>query len=245
MNRLRFGYTGVPRAWREITNRARSQRLAPRPCPPLQAAVVAARPVTVWAAAVLAGAILAAADRSVAADNTVVKRFSNGTTGNSVCIVDAREDAPQDGPQAIYAADDGSLYLLDQVNGRILRFDARAPGSPVQSLELPEQVRPTDLVVRRGSVYVWDGAPRALLPTGRDDAPVRGLTRTRSTEAPDDFTLSAFAQMGSQALDSPAELLGEHTRAIPVSRKPTRQFIASRGRGSVIADVTMGDKLNG
>jgi hypothetical protein len=200
-----------------------------------------------WAfvATALAGAILAiAAGESAAADNTVVKRFSNGTTRNSVGIVDASEDAPQDGPQAIYAADDGSLYLLDQVNSRILRFDARAPGAAVQSLELPEQIRPTDLVVRRGSVYVWDGAPQALLPTGRDDAPVRGLTRTRSTEAPDDFTLSAFAQMGSQALDSPAELLGEQTRAITASRKPARQFIASRGRGSIIADVTTGDKPN-
>ena len=243
MNRLRFGYTGVPLAWREITNRARPQRLAPRPCPPLQAAVVAARPVTILAA-VLAGAILAAADSSVAADNTVVKRFSNGTTPNSVGIVDASEDAPQDGPQAIYAADDGSLYLLDQVNGRILRFDAKASGAQVQSLELPEDMRPTDIVVRRGSVYVWDGAPRALLPTGRDDAPVRGLAQTRSTQAPDDATLSAFAQMGSQALDSPSELLDEHTRAIAVSRKPARQVIASRGRGSIVADVTTGDKLN-
>ena len=198
-----------------------------------------------FVAVALAGAILSiAAGGSAAADNTVVKRFSNGTTHNSVGIVDASEDAPQDGPQAIYAADDGSLYLLDQVNGRILRFDARTPGTPVQSLELPEQIRPTDLVVRRGSVYVWDGAPQALLPTGRDDAPVRGLTRTRSTEAPDDFTLSAFAQMGSQALDSPAELLGEQTRAITASRKPARQFIASRGRGSIIADVTTGDKPN-
>jgi hypothetical protein len=195
--------------------------------------------------AVLAGMILAVMpDTSNAADNAVVKRFLNGTSRNSVGIVDAGEDAPQDGPQAIYAADDGSLYLLDQVNGRILRFDAKAPDAPVQSLELPEQMQPTDVVVRRGSVYVWDGAPQALLPTGRDDAPVRGLTQTRSTEAPDDFTLSAFAQMGSQALDSPDELLGERTRAIPVNRKPARQFVASRGRGSVIADVTTSDKLN-
>jgi hypothetical protein len=204
------------------------------------------RPIIGLTAVGLAGLISATLPYpSAAADNMVVKRFSNGTARNSVGIVDASEDAPQDGPQAIYAADDGSLYLLDQVNGRILRFDARAPGAPVQSLELPEQMRPTDIVVRRGSVYVWDGAPQALLPTGGDDAPVRGLTQTRSTEAPDDATLSAFAQMGSQALDSPADLLGERTRAIPVSRKPARQFIASRGRGSVTADVTVSGKLNG
>ena len=203
------------------------------------------RPNIAFVSVALAAAILTlAAGRSAEAENAVVKRFSNGTAQNSVGIVDAREDAPQDGPQAIYAADDGSLYLLDQLNGRVLRFDARTADAPVQSLELPENMRPTDIVVRRGSVYVWDGAPQALAPTGRDDAPVRGLTRTRSAEAPDDFTLSAFAQMGSQTLDSPAELLGEHTRAIPVSRKPARQFVASRGRGSVTADVTIGERLN-
>ncbi|HKD31614.1 MAG TPA: hypothetical protein VKC66_37640 [Xanthobacteraceae bacterium] len=203
------------------------------------------RPNVAFVSLALAAAILTlAAGTSAVAENAVVKRFSNGTTQNSVGIVDASEDAPQDGPQAIYAADDGSLYLLDQVNGRVLRFDARTADAPVQSLELPENMRPTDIVVRRGSVYVWDGAPQALAPTGRDDAPVRGLTRTRSAEAPDNFTLSAFAQMGSQSLDSPAELLGEHTRAIPVSRKPARQFIASRGRGSVTADVTIDERLH-
>ena len=238
MSRLRSRYTDVPLAW--------GQFAAP-PHPPRQTGErrVGARPIIAFGAAALAGAILTiAADGSAAADNTVVKRFSSGTTHNSVGIVDAAEDAPQDGPQAIYAADDGGLYLLDQVNGRILRFDARTPGAPVQSLELPEYMRPTDIVVRRGSVYVWDGAPRAPSPTGRDDAPVRGLTQTRSTEPPDDFTLSAFAQMGSQPLDSPADLLGERTRAIPATRKPARQFIASRGRGSITADVTIGDKLD-
>ena len=49
--------------------------------------------------------------------------------------------------------------------------------------------------------------------------------------------------MGSQALDSPADLLGERTRAVTPNRKPARQFIASRGRGSIIADVTTTDKL--
>ncbi len=269
MSSLRFTYTNVRPACREGANDAYapSPPLEARAGGPLldQAAPpsirhfhngawdaraprkmrVSAWPIIAFGAAALAGAILTLApDRAAAADNMVVKRFSSGATQNSVGIVDAAEDAPQDGPQAIYAADDGSLYLLDQVKSRILRFDARTPGAPVQSLELPDNMRPTDIVIRRGSVYVWDGAPRALLPTGREDAPVRGLTQTRSTEAPDDFTLSAFAQMGSQALDSPDELLGERTRAIPVNRRPARQFVASRGRGSVTADVTIGDKLN-
>ncbi|MGH9693019.1 MAG: hypothetical protein ACRD5Z_02670, partial [Bryobacteraceae bacterium] len=93
------------------------------------------------------------------ADDTVIKRFSSGTGRDSVGMIDAREDAPTDGPQAIYAAEDGSLYLLDQVNGRVLRFDAKKANGSVQSLELPQEMRPTDVVVRHGNVYVWDGAP--------------------------------------------------------------------------------------
>jgi hypothetical protein len=182
------------------------------------------------------------AHSGAAADDTVIKRFSNGTSRDSVGMIDAREDAPMDGPQAIYAAEDGSLYLLDQVNGRLLRFDAKKADGSVQSLELPEEMRPTDVVVRRGNVYVWDGAPQALQATGRDDEPVRELTRTRTTEQPDDVTLTAFSQMGSQALDSPDQLLGERTRGVSAKSGPTRQTIASRGRGTVIADVSTSDK---
>jgi hypothetical protein len=181
---------------------------------------------------------------AAAADDTVIKRFLSGTSRDSVGMIEAREDAPMDGPQAIYAAEDGSLYLLDQVNGRLLRFDAKKADGPVQSLELPEEMRPTDVVVRRGNVYVWDGAPQALQATGRDDEPVRELTRTRTTEQPDDETLTAFAQMGSQALDSPDQLLGERTRGVPAKSGPIRQSIATRGRGTVTADVATSDKLN-
>jgi len=149
-----------------------------------------------------------------------------------------------DGPQAIYASDDGNIYLLDQVNGRVLRFGAKSPGGPVQSLELPEEIRPTDLVVRRGSIYVWDGAPQALQATGRSDALVRSLTPTRSGEQPDDVTMSAFAQMGSQALESPEQVLGERIRGVAQKKAPARQVVASRGRGTVTADVATSNKSN-
>jgi hypothetical protein len=176
------------------------------------------------------------------AGDTVIKRFTNGTSRDSVGMIDAREDAPMDGPQAIYAAEDGSLYLLDQVNGRLLRFDAKKADAAVQSLELPQEMRPTDVVIRRGNVYVWDGAPQALEATGRPDELVRGLTRLRTAEKPDDVTISAFAQMGSQTLDSPDQLLGERTRGVSTKTGPSRQVIASRGRGTVSAEVTTGAK---
>jgi hypothetical protein len=191
---------------------------------------------------VVAAASLMAAPGHAA--DTVVKSFASGTARNQVGMVDAAVDTEIDGPQAIYAADDGNLYLLDQVNSRVLRFDAKRPSVMVQSLELPAELRPTDLVVRRGSVYVWDGSPHALQAGGRDDDPVRDLIQTRSIEPPDAATLSAFAQMGSQELEAPADLLSPQTRSIPLKRAPARQVIASRGRGTVTADVTLNDQLN-
>ena len=178
------------------------------------------------------------------AEDKVIKHFSNGNSRDSVGMIDAREDAPADGPQAIYAADDGTLYLLDQINGRVLRFDAKKANSSVQSLELPLDIRPTDVVVRHGNVYVWDGAPQALQANGGDSEPVRELTRTRTTERPDDETLTAFAQMGSQALDTPDQLLGEKSRALPARTGSAHQSIATRGHGTVIADVSVGAKLD-
>src|SRR4029077_15905791 len=178
------------------------------------------------------------------ANDTVIKRFSSGASRDSVGMIAAREDAPTDGPQATYVGDDGRLYLLDQVNGRLLRFDAKKTDSAVQSLELPQEMQPTDVVVRRGNVYVWDGAPQALQASGRDDEPVRELTRMRTAEKPDDETLTAFAQMGSQTLDSPDQLLGEKSRAVPAKTGPTRQSIATRGRGTVVANVKVTDKLD-
>ena len=176
------------------------------------------------------------------AEDKVIKHFSNGTSRDSVGMIDAREDAPADGPQAIYAADDGSLYLLDQINGRVLRFDAKKANSSVQSLELPQDLRPTDVVVRRGNIYVWDGSPQALQASGSDDESVRELTRTRTAEKPDDETLTAFAQMGSQTLDTPDQVLGGKSRGIPARAVAAHQSIATRGHGTVIADVSVGAK---
>ncbi|MDB5503997.1 MAG: hypothetical protein JWR89_3899 [Tardiphaga sp.] len=194
----------------------------------------------IWAlSAVLA---LVGSHGGARAEDTVIKRFTSGAGRDSVGIIEAREDAPMDSPQAIYAGDDGGLYLLDQVNGRVLRFDPKAANAQMQSLELPQEVRPTDVVVRRGNVYVWDGTPQALQAGGRADDPVRELTRTRAAEQPDDATLSAFAQMGSQTLGSSEQLLGEQTRGVPVEVKPARQVVSSRGRGSVFADVSTANK---
>jgi len=172
--------------------------------------------------------------------DTVVKSFSAGQGLNSVGLVDASEDTEADVPQAIYSDARGDIYLLDQVNGRILKFDPKDRNSQMRSFELPSQIQPTDLVVINTQIMVWDGNIHVLRPQGPEDAQTRGLDETPTRGVDDEFAVAAFAQMGSQKPQGDdAELLGESTRAIkrPSRETRTRQAIASRGQGSIVVDV--------
>lgn len=177
---------------------------------------------------------------SAMADDVVLKRFTAGTGLNAVGLVQGGEDTELAGPQAIYAGDDGKLFLLDQVNGRILSFDPKKPQAAAKALQLPGNVQPTDLVVRQDGIFVWDGEVRALRAKGRDDdAPTRGLEEFQTRAAEDEFTLGMFAQMGSQKLGSADELLEESTRALPKPRTPlpVKQSLLTRGGGPVVASI--------
>ena len=193
----------------------------------------------VWLLALTGGAI---------ADDRVVKTFPAGSGDNSAGIVDASEDTEIDGPQALTTDDNGAVYLLDQVNGRIVRFDPKRPASDSTILRLPDELRPSDLIVRNSGILVWDGSVRSLRPmAGQDNAPTRGLEEV-STRAADDATvLSAFAQMGSEQPAGVADLLNPTTRAAS-ARQPrahARQHVASRGAGSIIVDVIPEDRGSG
>ena len=127
-------------------------------------------------AAIGLGAIVLAWTAPVAwSQDAVLRSFAGGDGRTSVGVLDAGEDTGEpEGPQAIYAGDNGELYLLDQINARILKFDSRDPGAPPQTLELPDGVTPTDLVVANGDIHIWDGRVLTLQATGRPDAPTRG-----------------------------------------------------------------------
>ena len=180
---------------------------------------------------------------AMAADNTVIKRFTPGDGANSVGIVDASEDTELVGPQAIYAGRNGEIYVLDQVNGRILQFDPKGRDTQIRSYQLPNDLRPTDLVVTRNHIMVWDGNIHALQPRGPDNEPTRGLDEVSTRDIDDRFTLSAFAQMGSQRPDSSTDVFGDNTRAVTTqSGSRSQQAIDSRGEGAVIVDVTSGER---
>jgi hypothetical protein len=175
---------------------------------------------------------------AIGAEGRTVRSFRIGADTSSVGVIDAGPETEMEGPQAIYSGEDGEVYLLDQVNGRVLRFDPRSPLERTRSLELPDDVLPTDMVVAKDTIYVWDGQPLALQATGPQDAVVRGLSVTRGMVAPDEATLSTFAQMGLQEIggDSGAEA----ARGLTDHNLSTRamQTVASHGRGRVVAEVS-------
>lgn len=187
------------------------------------------------AMAVAAGAFTPASAQST---DRVIRAFGVGSGASSVAVLEGSDDTEVEGPQAIYSGPRGEIYLLDQANGRILQFDPTDLSREPQTLELPEGVRPTDLVVADDNIYVWDGEVRTLQVTGREDAPTRGLTVTRAPGPPSAATLSAFAQMGSQepeAEDSDAEGI---TRSVGREKKRNRQILATKGHGEVTVEFT-------
>ena len=129
---------------------------------------------------------------ALAQEDALKRAFEAGGGDAAAGIVEASEDAVTAGPQAITAGDDGEVYLLDQINNRVLRFEPDDPNKPSQIITLPDGLEPTDIIVRDGKVLLWDGEIHEMEITGNADAPTRGLTRTRSVAPPDEFASTAF-----------------------------------------------------
>ncbi|MBS0529544.1 MAG: hypothetical protein JSS22_09170, partial [Proteobacteria bacterium] len=84
-------------------------------------------PIITIAAIVLTAPLIMALSTGCRADDTLVRQFSSGTGADAVGIIDATEDVELTGPQALSSDGAGNLFLLDQVNGRIVRFDPKQP----------------------------------------------------------------------------------------------------------------------
>jgi hypothetical protein len=180
---------------------------------------------------------------AAAAEDTLVRQFSVGSSATTVGIGAAGEDVELRGPQALTSDAQGNLFVLDQINGRILRFNPKQPASNPAILKMPGDVHGSDLVVDKSDILVWDGSIRTL--KAAPDQSTRGLDdevqleEVVTRDVDDQFATSAFAQMGSQPPGSSADLLDQSTRAAVIrkGRQPDRQYVATRGKGSVIADI--------
>ena len=192
-----------------------------------------------WKAGVCIAAWFALCPTPVHAEDRLVHEFSAGSGDNAVGIVDAGVDTEIAGPQALSVDDKGGIFLLDQVNNRILRFDPKHPTADASEFKLPNDLEPTDLVVRKQDILVWDGAIRAMQVTGPDQQSYRSLEEVNTRAGDDPFVTSAFAQMGSQQPGSESDIIESSTRGVPSTnkRERVRQYVASRGAGDVIADV--------
>jgi hypothetical protein len=201
--------------------------------------------VFIRSAILLISSVAAFSETAAAADQTIVKRFTDGDSANSVGIAEASEDVEVYGPQALTSDTAGNLFVLDQLNHRIIRFDPKRPKEDPSILTMPKEVQPSDLVVGKDEILVWDGGIRALRASQesqstRGTGPTEIVLEEVSSRGTDDlFANSAFAQMGSQPPGSASELLDENTRAAASrkGRQRSRQYVASRGKGSVVADV--------
>jgi hypothetical protein len=200
-----------------------------------------------WLLRALIAGSAASVISSAAAQDALVRQFSIGTSSTTVGVAPAGEDVELTGPQALTSDAQGNLFVLDQINGRILQFDPRQPNSDPGILQMPGDVQPNDLVIRNSDILVWDGSIRTLKAAdapstrGVEDGVVQ-LEEVVTRDADDRFAISAFAQTGSQAPGTAADLLDQDTRAVAArkGRQPDRQYIASRGKGSVIADIVPG-----
>ena len=169
-----------------------------------------------------------------------VRKFDVGPGANAVGRVQTGEGAESDGPQAIYAGRNGEIYLLDQVNGRILNFDGKDSTSPTRSLVLPDDIEPKDMIVTDGNIIVWDGKPIVLDENG--SGLTRSLALSRNVGAADENVLSMFGQLDAPELGGAEEAVAA-TRSIRQSRevlapRTIRKSVATRGAGGVAAVFT-------
>ena len=177
------------------------------------------------------------------AEDTIARKFGVGSGPDSVGRAQTGEGTEFDGPQAIYAGRNGEIYLLDQVNGRVVSFDGKDGTSPTRSLTLPDGMEPTDMIATDAGLVVWDGKPIALEAKG--EGLTRSLTVSRDASASGDETvLSMFGQMGTQDQGSAEEAKASATRSAGRGGRddspsgPIKKSVATHGAGPVTAVFT-------
>ncbi|MEJ1157601.1 hypothetical protein [Prosthecomicrobium sp. N25] len=195
-----------------------------------------ARPRTFLLASLAGLALLAA---PAAAQNRVLQSFKVGDGSDRIGVFNDGTEVETAGPAAIQTGPNGQVYVLDQVNGRILTVDGDKPAATPKAVDLPAGLAPKDLVAVDGKLYVWDGGVHALQPGGGADG---RKYEARSVGDVDDVVKSAFAQMGSQTPTDAEEILADPGRSLGKQPEftPIRQFVQSRGFGAVKVDVIPG-----
>ncbi|KAB1122716.1 hypothetical protein [Neorhizobium galegae] len=173
---------------------------------------------------------------ALAADDVLVD-FHNGTGPRAVGVIEGNEEVEPSGPAAISVGDDGTIYVLDQNNGRVLAVDGQRAQAEPEILALPAGSTADDLAVVNNEIFVWSDGVVALENSG-DNGQSRQL-RASGGEA-DEYTRSVFASMGSVTpgpINSVFEEIGR-SAGRPAERPTVTQYVPSRGLGEIVAQVS-------
>ncbi|MBX4960174.1 hypothetical protein [Rhizobium binae] len=175
----------------------------------------------------------------VLAKDTLMIELPSGDGARSVGIISANEEVEASGPAAITVGDDGTVYILDQNNGRVLAVDGERSQADPEILPLPENTAPEDLAVVHNELYLWSDGIVPLERASGADGRSQTLRAIDGGDA-DDYTRSVFASMGSVPpgpLNSIIEEIGRSTSR-PQTRPPVVQYVPSRGLGDIVAEVS-------
>ncbi|MBY5333586.1 hypothetical protein [Rhizobium leguminosarum] len=187
---------------------------------------------------ILFAAALAVASPVFAKDTTIIE-LRGGDGARSVGIISSNEEVEASGPAAITVGDDGTIYILDQNNGRVLAVDAERSQADPEILPLPENAAPEDLAVVHNELYLWSDGVVPLERSTDADGRSQTLRAVDGGDA-DDYTRSVFASMGSVSpgpLNSIIDEIGRSTSR-PEARPPVIQYVPSRGLGDIVAEVS-------
>ncbi|MCQ8183746.1 hypothetical protein NP603_21770, partial [Methylomonas sp. SURF-1] len=142
-------------------------------------------------------------------DHQAIRRFPAGSQKENVGIIPSSSDTPLIGPNAIVADDSGSLYVLDQVNNRViqLRIGGRESASKQADLTvkaLPKSAAPVSIAMARGNLYFYDrnfGLSSIEKPVGDDKRESATDTSVAQNKSIADSQFSAIG-LGVQRMSS-------------------------------------------
>lgn len=181
-------------------------------------------------------AIVLMATPAAAKDETVIE-FSSGSGARSVGIIPANEEVEASGPAAITVSDEGTIYVLDQNNSRVIAVNAERSQSEPAILALPENADAEDLAAIHDGLYLWADGVVPLEKVGQEG---RSQTlRAADGGAADEYANSVFASMGSTPPGPLNSITQDIGRSAGDNARPVvTQYVPSRGLGDIVAEVS-------
>lgn len=172
----------------------------------------------------------------LAKDETIIE-FRSGNGARSVGIIAANEEVEASGPAAITVGDEGTIYILDQNNNRVIAVNAERSQAEPSILPLPEDTAAEDLAVVHDGLYLWSDGVVPLEKAGEEGR--SQALRIAESEESDEYVRSVFASMGSSPAGPLNSIMDDIGRSAENRSRPSvTQYVPSRGLGDIVAEVS-------